>query len=443
MDWNSPLSEVSEHIRFIRSVQWEKTDLGHPSKWPRQLHEMVDFVLASPSPATVMWGNRVTMLYNEAFVVFAGTKHPNLMGGTPIVEYAEVWDEMFAPIIAKGRDFGQATRHKDVPLLLHRHGFIEECFVTYTFIPIFASGETKRVVGFIHTADETTAEVLSDRRTKTLLSLAESSSSSRTVPDYWEAVLQAFKANSADAPYALAYTFREHDHDHVSSSNGSSTGSVSSSGERVPRSCTLAGVVGKSISTVPLNLNVLDSHDPFTQSVTSAITHGSVAVLDESQLPDWLQPSSPSDPKNENTCRAVVIPVRPTKKEDLSGMNSIGIIVLGLNPRRPYDDHYEKFVHLWKTTLSTAAASVLLLEQETMRKQQLAEQLVVSAKHVQDTTTKLSRFAEMSKVAMWVMSPTGELIFNNKVSYNHWSSLGLKLLLIFVKGLARTDTSVE
>jgi hypothetical protein len=42
-----------------------------------------------------------------------------------MVSYAEVWEPQFAPIVALGREKGQATRHKDVPLFLKRHGYTE------------------------------------------------------------------------------------------------------------------------------------------------------------------------------------------------------------------------------------------------------------------------------------------------------------------------------
>lgn len=113
------------HAQFIRSVDWSATAIGAPESWPHQLHQMIDLIMLDPTPSAIMWGDSLTMIYNDGFVEFAGEKHPKLMGGTPMVSYAEVWEPQFAPIIQLGREKRQATRHKDVPLFLRRHGYNE------------------------------------------------------------------------------------------------------------------------------------------------------------------------------------------------------------------------------------------------------------------------------------------------------------------------------
>jgi hypothetical protein len=59
MNWDADADQslFSGHIRFVRGIDWESSLLGAPSKWPAQLHQFVDFVLADPTPATVMWGD--------------------------------------------------------------------------------------------------------------------------------------------------------------------------------------------------------------------------------------------------------------------------------------------------------------------------------------------------------------------------------------------------
>lgn len=63
MNWDEDAdpSTLSEHIKFVRGVDWNSSPLGPPSQWPTQLHQNVDFVLADPTPATVMWGDDLTV----------------------------------------------------------------------------------------------------------------------------------------------------------------------------------------------------------------------------------------------------------------------------------------------------------------------------------------------------------------------------------------------
>jgi hypothetical protein len=60
-DWKASSSTSSTHENFIRSIDWTTTAVGPPSGWPAQLKEAVDFVLADPTPAAVMWGKDLTV----------------------------------------------------------------------------------------------------------------------------------------------------------------------------------------------------------------------------------------------------------------------------------------------------------------------------------------------------------------------------------------------
>ena len=457
MDWTSPVEKLSPHARFIRSVDWAATALGPPESWPQQLHQMLDLILADPTPSAIMWGDNLTMIYNEGFVEFAGSKHPRLMGGTPIVSYAEVWEPQFAPIVKLGRETGQATRHRDVPLSLKRHGFLEECFVDYTFVPI--PGPDKVVIGFYHTAVETTAQNLSKRRTQTLIDIGNNAGAARSMKEYWDAVLKGFESNIWDIPYAIAYEFRdESDSESVHGSTSHSvsgsgrhsqrsdsfSGSGSSGGQRIdiPRSCSLAGVIGKSIGQVPLILDVSDQEDGFHQIVKKAIRSGELVALDldGDHVPAWLNVKCPGR-AFEDPCRlAAVMPIRPTTRNDAEGKNAIGFVVIGINPRRSFDEDYERYTRLWSRQLATSAASVVLLEQEIARQRQLTAQLSISARHAQESEARFSRFAEMSNVAMWIVNPIGVVLYGNNAWHDQMKNMRGNEGLISWMGCVSSDT---
>ncbi|KAG9843877.1 histidine kinase, partial [Aureobasidium melanogenum] len=412
----------SPHAQFIRSVDWSATSIGPLETWPHQLHQMIDLIMLDPTPSAIMWGDDLTMIYNDGFVEFAGEKHPKLMGGTPMVSYAEVWEPQFAPIVALGREKGQATRHKDIPLFLRRHGYNEEVFVDYTFIPL--TGNNKEVVGFYHTAVETTDQNLAKRRTQTLIDIGNHAGGARDMAHYWDAVLKGFEANIWDIPYAIAYEFHNDDAER-SSTNGSEarsgsrsrstrsssySDSVSSSGRiTIPRACSLAGVIGRSMTQVPLGFDVALEEPGFHQVVKKAISSGEPVLLEISheKTPDWLKTDTPGRAFEELITHAVVMPIRPTTRNDSEGLNAIGFVVMGLNPRRKYDTDYQRYTRLWSQQLATSAASVVLLEQENKRQMQLKAQLSINE-------LRFSRFAEMSNVAMWILEPNGTLVYGNQ-----------------------------
>jgi hypothetical protein len=67
MDWESDSSTLPAHFKFIRSVDWSSSKIGLPEQWPEQLHQCVDFVLADPTPASVMWGDDLTVRGSSLF----------------------------------------------------------------------------------------------------------------------------------------------------------------------------------------------------------------------------------------------------------------------------------------------------------------------------------------------------------------------------------------
>lgn len=81
-DWTRlPLSDnLPRHIQFARSVDWSSTALGPIEFWPADLRQMCNLIMASPHPAAMYWGDDLVAIYNEAYVLLAGQKHPRLMG---------------------------------------------------------------------------------------------------------------------------------------------------------------------------------------------------------------------------------------------------------------------------------------------------------------------------------------------------------------------------
>lgn len=319
------------------------------------------------------------------------------MGQSPVIAYTEVWD-MFVDIIERGRSTGKATQHKNQRLVLRKRGYLEECYVTYTFVPLL--GEKKTVVGFYHTATETTKQVLSSRRTQTLLALADAMKASRSLDNYWQNLFQALETHNEDFPWTLAYSFARPDGDDPISytDSGSSASMV-----RTPSNCTLAGVTGRAIGQVPLKFDRKNEKDPFVQLFKRSISSGEIVVLDQTDasLPLWIFDDGPRDSTGLNST-ALLIPIRPTASSDAEGQNVVGFLVAGVSPTREYDHEYAEFAQLCGQQLSTSAASVLLLEQEINRQKKLAEQLSISARQTLDLERKLSKFSEISNIGMYV-----------------------------------------
>lgn len=80
-DWTRlPLSAaLPRHIQFARSIDWAATALGPIEDWNFDLRAMCNLVMGSPHPAAMYWGDDCTAIYNEAYIMMAGHKHPTMM----------------------------------------------------------------------------------------------------------------------------------------------------------------------------------------------------------------------------------------------------------------------------------------------------------------------------------------------------------------------------
>ena len=74
------LSEGKEMGSLIRSMDWSKTPLGPVADWPQSLRMTVSICLASDLPICVIRGPGLVQLYNDAYRVICGGKHPRSMG---------------------------------------------------------------------------------------------------------------------------------------------------------------------------------------------------------------------------------------------------------------------------------------------------------------------------------------------------------------------------
>ena len=109
-DWTRlPVSDaLPKHIQFARSIDWAATALGPIESWSADLRQMCNLVMASPHPAAFYWGEDLIAIYNEAYVLLAGQKHPKLMGQSYREAWVEIWDEV-KDVFANAQRTGQAT----------------------------------------------------------------------------------------------------------------------------------------------------------------------------------------------------------------------------------------------------------------------------------------------------------------------------------------------
>ena len=145
---------------LIAAYDWSKTSIGPIETWPQSLRTALGLLLRSPLPIVMPWGEDGIMLYNDAYSVFAGGRHPQLLGskvreGWP--EVAAFNDHMMKVVMAGG-----TLAYKDQELILHRFGKPERVWMNLDYSPV--PDETGKPAGVIAIVIETTQRVLAERR---------------------------------------------------------------------------------------------------------------------------------------------------------------------------------------------------------------------------------------------------------------------------------------
>ena len=140
---------------LLRQMDWSRNPLGDPADWPGELTVLVGIVLASAQPMVIVWGPDRIALYNDAYSVIAGQRHPPGLG-RPIAEmWFDIWDEV-GPMIAAAYN-GVGTAMDEFQVTTHRNGYPEKAHFAFSCNPV--RDRSGRVVGMFCPCRETTASV--------------------------------------------------------------------------------------------------------------------------------------------------------------------------------------------------------------------------------------------------------------------------------------------
>jgi signal transduction histidine kinase/CheY-like chemotaxis protein len=307
-------------------------------------------------------------------------------------------------------------------------------------------GSDGAVTGLYNPAFEKTRRKIVERRMLTLREVGERTATARDVKGFWKQVAEALDYNPFDTPFVLLYS--------VSDDSDSDSSSMHSSSLLGTKSCYLEGALGvpaghpaapdcMELKTsmegfCPIFRDVMKTEKPVLLPVaglgdeevvqnydfdSSGFSHKIVATEKGPELApsmlDGIQWRGFGDP-----CRSVVVcPIHPT-----TGESTLGFLVLGVNPRRPYDDDYSLFIQLLSRQLATSLASVVLFEEEIRRGQraarlaamdriELSQQLAARTQEARDSEIRFTRMAEFSPAALFIANSQGQITYCNDTWY--------------------------
>ncbi len=333
------LSGGGELGALMRAFDWSKTPLGPVDSWPQSLKTCVRVVLTSRQPMFVWWGDELINVYNDAYRSILGGKHPAALGQPAAVVWREIWDQV-GPRAASAMRVDEGTYDEALLLIMERNGYPEETYYTFSYSPV--PNDRGGAGGIFCANTDDTPRIIGERQLALLRELAAGVADARTVREACARSAAALATNPRDLPFALLYL-------------------ADPAGGRV----TLAGAAGVAAghpaapAEAPLEgpgapwpfAEVLRAHEP-------RVVEGLAAAF--GALPTGAWPRPPA--------RAVAVPIAASGQAGRAG-----VLVVGLNPFRLFDEGYRGFLGLVAGQVAAGIASAQAYEEEKERAEALAE----------------------------------------------------------------------
>ncbi|HYF06961.1 MAG TPA: ATP-binding protein, partial [Acetobacteraceae bacterium] len=331
------LAGSGEMGAIMRAHDWSASPLGWPETWPQSLRAIVALMINSKYPMFVAWGPELAFLYNDGYRPIFGAKHPAALGLPFRQVWSEIWDDIW-PLIERALS-GEATWSEDLRLVMHRNGYPEDTWYTFSYSPV--RDESGGIAGMFCACTETTGKVLGERRLRILSELGARTQESRDAEDACRRAAEILERNAHEVPFALIYL-------------------LSPDGE-VAQLAASAGIPAGH-AAAPARIALADAGPwPFGEVVATG------AAQSVRRISERLG-AFPGGPRPDCTDEAVVLPLVAAGQS-----RPAGFLVTGGSPRRVLDDSYRAFFSLAAGHVATAIANGGAYEAERRRAEALAE----------------------------------------------------------------------
>lgn len=324
---------------ILRNLDWSKQPLGDPAAWPQSLKTAIRIMLTSRQPIWIGWGRDLYFFYNDPYQSIIGGKHPGAVAQPAKLVWQEIWDDI-GPMLATAMSGVEGTYVEEQLLIMERNGYPEETYYTFSYSPI--PDDDGMPGGIICANTDDTKRVIGERQLALLRDLAGRSANARSWIEACRQSAEALQEHPRDLPFALIYM-----------------------GEAEGAPLHLLGSAGLSADHSGL-AEILDRGAIQPWPSEQVLASGDVQVVDD--LDVRLAGEVPSGPWAVKPKQAAVLRIAPTGE-----IGPSGLLVVGLNPFRLFDDSYRDFLGLVAGQIGAAVANANAYEQERKRAEALAE----------------------------------------------------------------------
>jgi PAS domain S-box-containing protein len=318
----------------IRSQDWMHTPLGAPRDWPQGLKTAVRIMLASRQPMSIWWGPELTVLYNDACRALIGGNHPAGLGQPAPSAWREIWEDIGARVegAIRGNEAGAA---RPVPLLVERHGRVEEAHyaITFTAMP----GEASATGGVLCGFTDLTQSVVFDRQMNLLQSIAGCTAGAMTLEGACARAAEGLAQSATDIPFAAIYLVDE--------------------GAAEARLAASAGIA-RGHAALPERVAIDDECPwPFAEALAPGTRPFQPVMLGEARFGPL-----PSGPWSRPPREAAVVRLGSA---GIDGLHAV--LIAALNPFRVLADDHRRFIELVSTQVAAGISNAQARSEERRR----------------------------------------------------------------------------
>ncbi|PNS18819.1 Hybrid signal transduction histidine kinase K [Sphaceloma murrayae] len=396
---------ITPHMKSILEYPWHKTSMGAMENWSTVLRLSVSAMVLNPDPRTLYWGSGFTTIYNEHCIPIFGEKHPMVLGTSPVESWPETW-AIAEPMFLKAMYEGKAAKVEGQQCFIQRQGTseIEETFFDSTFLPI--PGIDDGGNGVLNQFVESTDKIIERRQQAVINGINASAWHVGSVAEYWTAAMNVMRKETIDIPYALLFTTTSIDLP------------ITVPGAAETTYYHLQHMLGMErsplLSDKPFQLNSTDRcNDPVIAAIRNAHQKDdeiSFLSKTDDRLPEALQIAVSDRGFGDIIKTAAIMPI-----QSMHNSTPVGFLIIGLNPRRPFDARPRTFVQVLRDSLTKAVATANLpstsRDHEKVLEelhQSLLQRLHQSTLESKRLKARFERMYDTVPVGMFMFTPDGK-----------------------------------
>lgn len=392
--------EVDALLDQIAVVDWSQTSMGSMHTWSEAFLTLFRLIMMDPDPKALAIGDDLCLLYNAAYAKLAAVRHPDIMG----MPYREAWPENKEHIdrgVSRSISTGWTYTEKRLQTFVKVDAHLEERIIKWIVIPLRLS-----IPGYFVEAIDNTNHMVGERRAAHTMYIREELTGARELESYWKTLLESMLQNEFGMPLGFLYTMHGTPELDLPLSKSRDV----KPGKQL---CRLQGILGVSDEVLPSSFELESMEVCFARRFREAALYGRIAYLhsEDGTLPREIIAASQHRGFGDPVRTAAVLPLRGSDEKTVRGL-----LVIGLNTRRPYDALYQEWMLTFLRTLNDLLTNTLDIryDRDAMQKEHrlLASALARREKEALRIKSKFERLqslADMSDVAFFESNLSGKL----------------------------------